>query len=357
MALYQSGTGLTAMVGIGTTNPTSNLNVIGNVYATNNIITSSSFYGILAGSNTISATVITASSNVNAPTINATTSNTSTLVATTSISATAIATTGFYGPVIGSNVIGATVITASSNVNAPTINAVTSNSATVIATTGFYGNIAGSNSISCTSITSTSGTIQTSYAQGVNSPATGQAYFYNPTNAVSQDASCGVRLAGATARYAYYSYDVSGVAGFSHGILGSSQNLVFRASWDMSTATLYTMDRSGNFTATGSIAANSDSRLKSNIEPITDAIEKVKKITGYTFTRNDIETKPRQAGVIAQEMLEVLPEVVNKDDNGMYTVAYGNITALLIQALKEEKKKREALEERILKLENNIAHQ
>ena len=307
MALYQSGTGLTAMIGIGTTNPTSNLNVIGNVYATNNIITSSSFYGILAGSNTVSATVISASLNVNAPTINATTSNTSTLVATTSI----------FTP----------IITAGTQ----------------------YGTIAGSNSISCTSITSTGGTIQTSYAQGINAPSTGQAYFYNPTNAANQDSSCGVRLAGATARYAYYSYDVSGVAGFSHGILGSSQNLVFRASWDMSTATLYTMDRSGNFTATGSIAANSDSRLKSDVEPITNAIEKVKKITGYTFTRNDIETKPRQAGVIAQEMLEVLPEVVNKDDNGMYTVAYGNITALLIQALKEEVEKREALELRLSK--------
>jgi hypothetical protein len=211
--------------------------------------------------------------------------------------------------------------------------------------------------LTCAAITSSGGTIQTSFAQGTNSPATGQAYFYNPTNAASQDASCAVRINSGSARYAYFSMDVAGVAGYSMGIMGSSQNLVFKASWDMSTATLFTMDRSGNFTATASIAANSDRRLKSNIEPITDALEKVDKISGYTFTRNDIETHPRQAGVIAQEILEVLPEVVNKDDNGMYTVAYGNITALLIQALKEEKKKREALEERILKLENNIAHQ
>ena len=211
--------------------------------------------------------------------------------------------------------------------------------------------------LTCAAITSSGGTIQTSYAQGTNSPATGQAYFYNPTNSANQDASVGVRLAGPSARNCYYSYDVAGVAGFSHGILGSNQNLVFRASWDMTTATIFTMDRSGNFTASASVSANSDRRLKSNIEPITDALEKVDKISGYTFTRNDIENNPRQAGVIAQEILEVLPEVVNKDDNGMYTVAYGNITALLIQALKEEKKKRESLEERILKLENNIAHQ
>jgi hypothetical protein len=211
--------------------------------------------------------------------------------------------------------------------------------------------------LTCAAITSSGGTIKTSYAQGSNTPDTGQAYFYNPTNSAGQDASVGVRIAGSTARNAYYSYDVSGLtAGFSHGITGASQNLVFKASWDFSTTTLYTMDRSGNFTATGSITANSDRRLKSNIEPITDALEKIDKISGYTFTRNDIENNPRQAGVIAQEILEVLPEVVNKDDNGMYTVAYGNITALLIQALKEEKKKRETLEERITKLENNITN-
>ena len=91
----------------------------------------------------IGATVITASSNVNAPTINVTTMN----------AATSITTTGFYGPVVGSNVVGATVITASSNVNAPTINATTSNSATVIATTGFYGPIVGSNTIAGSSLT------------------------------------------------------------------------------------------------------------------------------------------------------------------------------------------------------------
>ena len=211
--------------------------------------------------------------------------------------------------------------------------------------------------LTCGPITSSGGTIQTSYTQGTNTPNAGQAYFFNPTNSAGQCASVAVRLAGSSSANAFYAYDVSGVAGFSHGITGASQNLVFKAGWNFTTTTLFTMATTGTFTATGSIAANSDRRLKSNIEPITDALEKVDKISGYTFTRNDIETHPRQAGVIAQEILEVLPEVVNKDDNGMYTVAYGNITALLIQALKEEKKKREALEERILKLENNIAHQ
>ena len=196
--------------------------------------------------------------------------------------------------------------------------------------------------ISCAAITSSGGTIQTSFSQGTNAPSSGQAYFYNPSNSANQDASCGVRIAGSTARNAYYSLDVAGVAGYSWGITGSSQNLVYKASWDFSSTTIFTMDRSGNFTATGNVTAGSDARLKKNIEPIENALEKVSKINGYTFDRIDIEGR-RFAGVLAQEMLEVLPEVVHTDDKGMYSVSYGNIVALLIEAVKELKQEVENL--------------
>jgi len=223
----------------------------------------------------------------------------------------------------------------------------TGNSAT--ATTAV--NVSGG-SVSCTSVTS-SGTIQTSYAQGSNAPNSGQAYFYNPTNSAGQNASCAVRIAGASAGSAYYSYDVNGVAGFSHGITGASQNLVFRPAWDFSGSSYFTMDRSGNFTAIGDIIAYSDRRIKTDIKQIEGALDKVSQIGGYTFTRTDDVSKgQRQAGVIAQELLEVLPEVVRvNEETGYYTVSYGNITALLIEALKEERKAREALEERIARLE------
>jgi ABC-type Na+ transport system ATPase subunit NatA len=113
------------------------------------------------------------------------------------------------------------------------------------------------------------------------------------------------------------------------------------------------MDRSGNFTAIGDIIAYSDRRIKTDIKQIEGALDKVSQIGGYTFTRTDDVSKgQRQAGVIAQELLEVLPEVVRvNEETGYYTVSYGNITALLIEALKEERKAREALEERIARLE------
>lgn len=66
---------------------------------------------------------------------------------------------------------------------------------------------------------------------------------------------------------------------------------------------------------------------------ITNALEKVNKISGYTFTM--LGTGKRQAGVIAQEVEKVLPEVVSKNENGYLTVMYGNIISLLIGAVKE----------------------
>ena len=107
----------------------------------------------------------------------------------------------------------------------------------------------------------------------------------------------------------------------------------------------YTFGRTGNFevrtgtiTASGDITAYSDIRVKENIEVIENALEKIQAIRGVTFNRTDLENDKgvRHAGVIAQEVLEVLPEVVKTNDKGMYSVAYGNITALLIEGVKEQ---------------------
>ena len=107
-----------------------------------------------------------------------------------------------------------------------------------------------------------------------------------------------------------------------------------------------------NLTCAGDIIALSDRNVKTNIELIPEALEKVSKISGYTFNRTDGETD-RRTGVIAQEVREVLPEAVYTTENGTLGVAYGNMVGLLIEALKEEKSKREALEERLSKLEKS----
>ena len=99
---------------------------------------------------------------------------------------------------------------------------------------------------------------------------------------------------------------------------------------------------SGAITATGEVTAYySDLRLKTNIVPIADALEKVEAINGVTFDPNEaalalgIDAR-HQMGVIAQEVEAVAPELVcDSAFAGYKTVRYDKLTALLIEAVKE----------------------
>jgi hypothetical protein len=98
----------------------------------------------------------------------------------------------------------------------------------------------------------------------------------------------------------------------------------------------------GNFTATGDITAYSDKRLKTNIETISGALEKVNALRGVTFDKDG----KRGLGVIAQEVEKILPEVV-LDGEEYKSVAYGNIVGVLIEAVKEQQKQINELKERL----------
>ena len=96
----------------------------------------------------------------------------------------------------------------------------------------------------------------------------------------------------------------------------------------------------GELIVTGDITAfyTSDQRLKDNIVPIPDALSKVLSISGNTFDWNEKSGKEgTEAGVIAQEILEVLPEAVTTRDNGYLAVHYEKLVPLLIEAIKELK--------------------
>jgi hypothetical protein len=112
----------------------------------------------------------------------------------------------------------------------------------------------------------------------------------------------------------------------------------------------------GNFWAGGDVTAYSDARVKTDVKVIENSIEKVKSIRGVTFLRTDAQEKDkdkRRAGVIAQEIYEVLPEVVTQDTEGMYSVAYGNLNALLIEAIKEQQLQIEDLKNKLDLLTQN----
>jgi hypothetical protein len=103
-----------------------------------------------------------------------------------------------------------------------------------------------------------------------------------------------------------------------------------------------TCDSGGNVTFTGNVTAYSDARIKENVVTIDWALDKVLKLRGVYY--NKIDNLERRVGVIAQEIQEVLPEVVRmvSDTNPstgqtqeLLAVDYGNITGLLIEAIKE----------------------
>lgn len=106
----------------------------------------------------------------------------------------------------------------------------------------------------------------------------------------------------------------------------------------------YDLDVGGTIRATGDVIAYSDARVKENVETLKDSLSKVNKLRGVSYTRNDIEDKSTKIGVIAQEILEVVPEVVVLDDKGRYSVSYGNIAGLLIESIKELTNRIEQLE-------------
>ena len=95
----------------------------------------------------------------------------------------------------------------------------------------------------------------------------------------------------------------------------------------------------GNIYATGVVDWASDVRKKENIVTIDSSLEKVTKLRGVYFNRIDDPKKKTQTGVIAQEVKEIMPELVNYDDmNDSYSVTYGNFAGLFIEAIKEQQK-------------------
>ena len=91
---------------------------------------------------------------------------------------------------------------------------------------------------------------------------------------------------------------------------------------------------------------------RAHIEVIDDAVTRVQALRGVTFDRTDKDVEMRQAGVIAQEVEKVLPEVVNEDADGYKTVAYGNMVGLLIEAIKEQQEQIQALTEEVEEFKN-----
>jgi hypothetical protein len=103
------------------------------------------------------------------------------------------------------------------------------------------------------------------------------------------------------------------------------------------TTPAYTLDVAGTIRATGNITAFSDARVKGDVRTIEGALGLVSRMRGVSFVRTDgSDTISRQVGLIAQELLEVVPECVSEGKSDkMLSVAYGNLVGVLVEAIKE----------------------
>nr|WP_275362258.1 tail fiber domain-containing protein [Xenorhabdus bovienii] len=92
----------------------------------------------------------------------------------------------------------------------------------------------------------------------------------------------------------------------------------------------------GNF---NDVYIRSDKRSKENIEKISDAGQKLSKLSGYTYTvSDDNNNSSRSAGLIAQEVQDILPEAVTKDEKGLLRLNYNSVIGLLVESVKDLQK-------------------
>jgi len=102
----------------------------------------------------------------------------------------------------------------------------------------------------------------------------------------------------------------------------------------------------------GTITEASDKRLKENVEPLDNALSKVISLEGVRYNKIDTPEK-EEIGFIAQDVEEIVPELVSTGEDGMKSVAYQRTVALLVEAMKEQQKTINNLEDRISKLEGD----
>ncbi len=146
--------------------------------------------------------------------------------------------------------------------------------------------------------------------------------------------------------------------GDSDGDAGGPYNIVFTKSGNVGIGTpspSYTLHVNGSAYSTGGWAG-SDIKWKKNINPIDNALGSVMKLHGVSYEWRAEEYKDmrfdenKQLGLIAQDVEKVIPELVRSDAKGYKAVSYEKLTAVLVEAIKEQQREIEELRAEIKKI-------
>ena len=270
---------------------------------------------------------------------------------------TATTATHYYVETTGGNILPKTLANVKTEI--VTTAAVNSAAATTVGTvtsgtwSASFGAVSGANLTSLTA-GNLSGTIpsgvlgNSSHFIGTTSIALNRASLAQTLTGVSIDGSAGSCTGNAgtvtNGVYTTGNQSIAGIKTFSNGTASTTNttgSVVITGGLGVSGA----INAGGEITA----YATSDTRLKTNIENITNALAKVNQLNGVTYNWNDLahevehkDTSVRDVGVLAPQVNDVLPEVITIRENGYMAVRYEKMVPLLIEAIKEGDAKAEA---------------
>ena len=117
-----------------------------------------------------------------------------------------------------------------------------------------------------------------------------------------------------------------------------------------------TLTVAGTTWCTNGTWAGSDERWKQNITPLTGSLDKITQLNGVSFSWKTNEYPEHkfidgtQVGLIAQEVEEVIPELVRTNDDGYKGISYEKLVPYLVEGMKEQQKMIEKLQEEIAEL-------
>jgi len=137
--------------------------------------------------------------------------------------------------------------------------------------------------------------------------------------------------------------------GYNAGRNATGNNKLYIDNSDTDNPLIYGEFDNDKIVINGTYEVSSDIRLKTDIHKVENALLKITALNGYNYKRKNIADKnKREIGVIAQEVKEVLPDVVSENDDGLMSVNYTALIPVLIEAIKEQ-------QEHIAKLESRLS--
>ena len=114
------------------------------------------------------------------------------------------------------------------------------------------------------------------------------------------------------------------------------------------------LDIKGNLTVNGTpVELTSDIKLKTNIKPLENSLDKVMNLRGVEYDRVDYEV--HQIGMIAQEVEQVIPDLVHENSEGTKVLEYTHLTAVLVEAIKEQQNQIQKLKQTVQELSTKLS--